>query len=81
MEKRRAWVVQLEAGVWHAGAAERTQRIDRAKIYRTKRGAQIGLGVARRWVDYPRAEVKPIPVGPNCRIFDELEPWPEGGEK
>jgi len=56
------WIVRLEDGVWLApwtGDPGRTLVEDSAKTYATKRGAQIALGLARKYRPFKKAEVQP----------------------
>ncbi len=57
------YVVELEAGVYRApwsGDPGRTTCLQSAKVYRSRRGAQIALGMARTCRPYQEAWIHPV---------------------
>lgn len=75
---RRAWIVELRPQMWLA-LGQRTTHRSAARKYRTEHGTKVALGIYRSWSFrwWHSAKVVPIKVGPECPIYDKLEPWPE----
>ena len=63
MERIDMYIVELQKGVWLAprkGDPGRTLVIASARVFDSKRGAQIALGMARRFRPFANARIIPL---------------------
>lgn len=59
-----SYIVELEKGVWLAywpGDPGRTLQRSSARVYKTKRGARIAAGLARRFRRFCHLRITPAP--------------------